>query len=79
MWVSLPNIFLRFVQHTSDYPSLNVTDNQRWVKNGQIFTSAGISAGIDMSLQLVSELVSHELAIKTAKQMDYAWQTAFNL
>jgi len=62
-----------------DYPSLNVTDNQRWVKNGQIFTSAGISAGIDMSLQLVSELVSHELAIKTAKQMDYAWQTAFNL
>ena len=46
-----------------DYPSLNVTDNQRWVKNGQIFTSAGISAGIDMSLQLVSELVSHELAI----------------
>ena len=54
-----------------DYPTLNVVSNQRWIKNGNTFTSAGISAGIDMSLQLVSELTSHELATKTARQMDY--------
>lgn len=58
----------------NDYPSLTVISNQRWVKCGNIFTSAGISAGIDMSLQLVSELTTTELAIKTAKQMDYHWQ-----
>lgn len=58
----------------NDYPTLNVIDNKRWVKNGNIYISAGISAGIDMSLELLSELTSPELAIKTARQMDYAWQ-----
>lgn len=56
------------------YPTLNVVSNQRWVKSGNIFTSAGISAGIDMSLQLVSELTTPELASKTARQMEYDWQ-----
>jgi len=36
-------------------------------------TSAGISAGIDMSLHLVERLVSRELALLTAKQMDVVW------
>lgn len=58
----------------NNYPELNVVDNKRWIKNNNIFTSAGISAGIDMSLQLVSELSTDELAVKTAKQMDYEWQ-----
>lgn len=58
----------------NNYPELNVVNNKRWIKNNNIFTSAGISAGIDMSLQLVSELSTDELAVKTAKQMDYEWQ-----
>ena len=46
----------------------------RWVEDGNRLTSAGISAGIDMSLHLVERLHGRELADKTARQMDYAWQ-----
>ena len=38
--------------------------------------SAGISAGIDLSLHLVAELASPELARRTARQMDYDWRAA---
>jgi len=58
----------------SDYPNLNVIDNVRWVDEGDIVTSAGISAGIDMSLHLVSKLKSYELAKKTARQMQFDWR-----
>ncbi len=57
----------------SDYPTLNVVDNVRWVDEGDIVTSAGISAGIDMSLHLVSKIQGYALAQKTAKQMQFDW------
>lgn len=56
-----------------DYPAVNVVENQRWVCDGKYITSGGISAGIDMSLYLVSLLSSTELAEETAKQMEYRW------
>ncbi len=56
-----------------DYPTLNVVENVRWVDEGNILTSAGISAGIDMSLHLVSKIKDLELANKTAKQMQFDW------
>ena len=56
-----------------DYPSLNVKNNLRWVEDKNIITSGGISAGIDMSLYLVSKLTDEDLAIKTAKQMEFDW------
>nr|WP_086937903.1 DJ-1/PfpI family protein [Thaumasiovibrio occultus] len=55
------------------FPALDVIDKGRWVKQGTIVTSAGISAGIDMSLMLVAELASTALAVQTARQMDYTW------
>ena len=55
------------------FPSLEVIDGPRWVEQNQMFTSAGISAGIDLSLHLVSRLISPELATATARQMDYRW------
>ena len=55
------------------YPKLNVKSDVRWIDEGNIITSAGISAGIDMSLHLVSRIINEDLAIKTAKQMDFAW------
>lgn len=45
-----------------------------WVHHGgvcRLFSSAGISAGIDLSLHLLAELASAELAQRTARQMDY--------
>jgi transcriptional regulator GlxA family with amidase domain len=55
------------------FPELEVVDDQRFVDNGDIITSAGISAGIDMSLYLVARTMGDELAHKTARQMDYRW------
>ena len=56
------------------FPNILVRENQRWVDEGRIVTSAGISAGIDMSLYLVARLADHELAVKTARQMEYDWR-----
>jgi transcriptional regulator GlxA family with amidase domain len=56
------------------FPDINVQPETRRVDAGKIITSAGISAGIDMSLHLVARLEGEELAIKTARQMEFDWQ-----
>ena len=55
------------------FPEVDVVEGKRWVDLGSIVTSAGISAGIDMSLHLVARLAGAELARKTAHQMQYDW------
>ena len=55
------------------FPSVEVQTNQRWVDQGSIVTSAGISAGIDMSLHLVERLAGRGLAERTARQMEWEW------
>lgn len=57
-------------------PGLRVLAGRRWVDTGGIVTSAGISAGVDMSLHLVERLHSRELALRTARQMEYDWTEA---
>ncbi|WP_299727559.1 DJ-1/PfpI family protein [uncultured Endozoicomonas sp.] len=66
-WEDIPDL-------RNQFPQLTVEESVRWVDEGAIITSAGISAGIDMSLHIVSRLHSRELAEKTARQMDYDWQ-----
>ena len=56
------------------FPMLQVQENVRWVKDENRISSGGISAGIDMSLFIVSELTSIETAEATAKQMEFRWQ-----
>jgi transcriptional regulator GlxA family with amidase domain len=55
------------------FPSLKIQTGKRWVDEGSVVTSAGISAGIDMSLHLVERLAGRELASKTARQMEFDW------
>ncbi|MHB1090173.1 MAG: DJ-1/PfpI family protein [Ilumatobacteraceae bacterium] len=55
------------------FPSLNVQTGKRWVDDGAVVTSAGISAGIDMSLHLIERIAGRELAIGTARQMEFDW------
>jgi transcriptional regulator GlxA family with amidase domain len=54
-------------------PSLTVLEQTRWVDEGSIVTSGGISAGIDMCLHLVERLASRELAVATARRMEFNW------
>lgn len=56
------------------YPLLQVQPQARWVDQGPLITSAGISAGLDMSLHVVERLAGRPLAKATARQMDYAWR-----
>jgi len=56
------------------HPELTVVRDTLWVDEGDVVTSAGISAGIEMSLHLVRRLVSEEVAHMTARQMEYNWR-----
>jgi len=55
------------------FPELTIAKGVRWVDEGDLVTSGGISAGIDMSLHLVSKLQSISLAEDAAKQMEFLW------
>ena len=59
----------------SQFPPGLVQDGVRWVDEGQIVSSAGIAAGIDMSLHLVARLAGGELAEATARQMDVPYRS----
>ncbi len=64
-WEDIPEL-------RSSFPALDVVEGVRWVDDN-IVTSAGITAGIDMSLYLVSKLKGRDLAERVARQMDFAW------
>ena len=43
-------------------PTVQVRPADRWVDDGDLITSAGVSAGIDMALHLVARLAGPERA-----------------
>ena len=45
----------------------------QWVEDGNVITSSGVSAGIDMSLAVIVRLVDQETAEKTATWAEYDW------
>ncbi|MDQ2078399.1 DJ-1/PfpI family protein [Marinimicrobium sp. ABcell2] len=57
----------------SMFSHLDVVEGVRWVDEGKVVSSGGISSGIDMCLHLVAKLHSTDLADKTARQMEYVW------
>lgn len=52
-------------------PKAKILRNTRFVDNGQIVTTAGVSAGIDGALRVVTKLLGKEAARATAKYMEY--------
>ncbi len=58
----------------TQYPDVKVRENARYIDTGHIVTSAGISAGIDMSLHLVARLHGEDAARWTARRMEYNWE-----
>jgi putative intracellular protease/amidase len=52
-------------------PNSNVLENTRFVDNGNIITTAGVSAGIDGALHVVSRIKGLEVAKATAHYMEY--------
>ncbi len=55
-------------------PTARVLTNRRFVDNGNVLTTAGISAGIDGSLHLVQRLYGAGTARHIAEYMEYDWR-----
>jgi transcriptional regulator GlxA family with amidase domain len=52
-------------------PLTRVLENERFVDNGNVITTAGVSAGIDGALHLVAKLKGDELAKEVAEYLEY--------
>lgn len=52
-------------------PKAEILRNTRFVDNGQIITTAGVSAGIDGALHVVAKLKGLAVATQTARYMEY--------
>jgi len=50
----------------------------RWVDDGDVLTSSGVSAGIDMALSLIARLHGREMALTSARNMEYVWHESPN-
>jgi len=55
------------------FPSVTVEYEKHVVEDGRLFTSAGISAGIDMALKVVACYCGENVARATAKHMEYPY------
>lgn len=52
-------------------PRTTICPDKQFVDNGRVMTSAGISAGIDLSLYAVAKLLGEDAAAETARWMEY--------
>jgi len=57
----------------ASFPAVTVEFDKHVVADGRVFTSAGISAGIDMALKVVARYFGEDIARATARQMEYTY------
>jgi transcriptional regulator GlxA family with amidase domain len=55
-------------------PTAAVQRGVRYVDHGRIVTSAGVQAGMDMSLHVIARLLGQEAAEETARYIEYEWR-----
>ncbi|MBB6108621.1 transcriptional regulator, AraC family with amidase-like domain [Mucilaginibacter lappiensis] len=53
------------------YPDVEVNSNPFFTKDGYVYTSAGVSSGIDLSLAMVEEDYNRDIAIHVARKLVY--------
>jgi transcriptional regulator GlxA family with amidase domain len=56
-----------------NYPDIEVDFESHVVRDGNIFSSAGIAAGIDMALQVIAAQQGEAVARQTARHMEYPY------
>ncbi len=54
-------------------PHVTWVRQARWVDDGNIVTSSGVSAGIDMALSLIARIHGRDMALSSARNMEYVW------
>ena len=65
---------LAFAWAASQSEKVQWQQQARWVEDGKVFSSSGVSAGIDMALAVIAKLVSEQTAEEAAKFAEYTWQ-----
>jgi transcriptional regulator GlxA family with amidase domain len=58
---------------TSQHKTVTWVQQARWVEDGDIVTSSGVSAGIDMALAVIARLYGRERAEMIAALTEYDW------
>jgi transcriptional regulator GlxA family with amidase domain len=58
---------------TQQGPSVEWVKHARWVEDGAVFTSSGVSAGMDMALAIIARLNGVEAAEIIAAHAEYDW------
>ena len=56
-----------------EYPKVDAQPGRRFIDSGRVVTTAGVSAGIDGALHVVSRLTGRSAADRTARYMEYHW------
>jgi transcriptional regulator GlxA family with amidase domain len=59
----------RAAELAARYPGANVEPDRIYVKDGPLYTSAGVTAGIDLTLMLIEEDHGRELALAVARHL----------
>jgi transcriptional regulator GlxA family with amidase domain len=54
-------------------PKVDWVRQARWVEDGNVVTSSGVSAGIDMALHLIGRLAGAGVRDEVATRMEYVW------
>ena len=62
-----------FSEFRETFPDIELIEDQRYVENGKIITAGGISAGIDMSLYVIEQLLGEEKLALTLEEMEWQW------
>ena len=69
---------LAFAWASSQSEKVQWQKQARWVEDGKVFSSSGVSAGIDMALAVIAKLVSQQAAEDAATFAEYTWQRDAN-
>lgn len=54
-------------------PAVNWIRRARWVVDDKFYTSSGVSAGMDMALGFVSDMLGRQTAVELADSIEYVW------
>ena len=63
---------------TSEAPSVRWVRAARWCVSGKIYTSSGVSAGIDAALGFIADMHGQDEAQRIARAMEYVWNSDKN-
>lgn len=62
--------FSQFAEHGKN---VDWQRRARWVEDGPVFTSSGVSAGMDMALGAIAAMHGRDMAVQAANASEYTW------